>query len=102
MISLMLNLPVKKNFCLNIFDKLRQLIFIEEFKQYVDSDIKIYIDEHKVSSSVESSTMVDDYALTHTLIFLKNKSAGCVQNFNSFVQNRSPSYNHFDKLKSGY
>jgi hypothetical protein len=97
----MLNLPVKKNFCLKIFDKLRQLIFIEEFKQYVDSDIKTDIDEHKVSCSVESSTMADDYALTHTLIFLKNKSAGCVPNFNSFVQNtkcRFPSYNHFDKL----
>ena len=85
-----------------IFDKLRQLILIEEFKQYVDSDIKTDIDEHKVSSLVESSTMADDYALTHALIFWKNKSAGCVPNFNSFVQNRSPSYNHFDKLKSGY
>ena len=44
--------------------------------------------------------MADDYPLTHTLMFLKNKRAGSVPNLN-FLQNRHPSYNHFDQPKSG-
>jgi hypothetical protein len=44
---------------------------IEEFKQYIHSDIKTYIDEHNVSSLVEANTMADDYAWIHTLIYLK-------------------------------
>jgi hypothetical protein len=48
-----------------------------------------------VSSLVEAKTLADDYALTHKLIFLKNKKAGGVPNLN-YVQNRPPSYNHFD------
>jgi hypothetical protein len=44
--------------------------------------------------------MADDYALTHKLNCVKNKSAGGVSNFN-YVQNRSHSSNHFDKPKSG-
>jgi hypothetical protein len=44
--------------------------------------------------------MADDYPLTHTLMFLKNKRAGSVLNL-IFFQNRPPSYNHFDQPKSG-
>jgi hypothetical protein len=44
--------------------------------------------------------MADDYPLTHTLMFLKNKRTGSVTNLN-FLQNRPPSYNHFDQPKSG-
>jgi hypothetical protein len=54
-----------------------------------------------VSSLVEAKTVADDYALMHKLIFLKNNSAGGVPNLN-YVQNRPPSYNHVDQLKSGY
>jgi hypothetical protein len=62
------------------FDKLRQTILIEEFKQCIHSDIKKYIDIHSFSSLVEASNMADDYPLTHTLMFLKNKRAGSVPN----------------------
>ena len=80
------------------FERMRQLILIEEFKQCIHSDIKTYLDEHKVSSLVEASTMADDYALTHKLNFVKR--AGNIPN--SYAQNKSPSYNHFDnKSKSG-
>ena len=41
------------------------------------SNIKIYLDEHKVSN-----TMADDYALTHKLNCVKNKSSGGVPNLN--------------------
>jgi hypothetical protein len=43
-----------------------------------------------VSSLVEAKTLADDYALTHKLIFLKNKKAGGVPNLN-YVQNSPPS-----------
>jgi len=62
-----------------------------QFKQCVHSDIKTYLDGHKVS------TIADDNALTH--IFMKIKS---VPNFNSYIQNMSPSYNHFDKPNLGF
>ena len=44
--------------------------------------------------------MTNDYALTHKLKQLNNKSAGSVSNLNSDVQKMSPSYNHFNKPKS--
>ena len=56
---------------------------------------------HSVSNLVEASNMADDYPLTHTLMFSKNKRAGSVPNLN-YVQNRPPSYNHFFQPKSGF
>ena len=100
MTKLILNLPVKKNVCLTNYNKNKKIYIIEEFKQCIHSDIKTYIDEHSVSSLVEANTMADDYAPTHKLIYLKNKRAGDVPNLN-YVQNRPPSYNHFDQPKSG-
>jgi hypothetical protein len=44
--------------------------------------------------------MTNEYALTHKLKQLNNKSAGSVSNLNSDVQKMSPSYNHFNKPKS--
>ena len=45
--------------------------------------------------------MAKDYALTHKLNFVKNESAGSVPNLYSCIQNRSLSYNHLDKTRSG-
>ena len=75
MIKLILNLPVKKNFCLTNINKNKKIYIIEELKQCIHSDIKTYIDEH-------TNTMADDYAPTHKLIYLKNKRAGGVPNLN--------------------
>ena len=50
-------------------NRLSQWILIEEFKQCIHSDIKTYLDEHKVSSLAEASTIADDYALTHNFFF---------------------------------
>jgi TPP-dependent indolepyruvate ferredoxin oxidoreductase alpha subunit len=82
MIKLILNLPMKKNFCLTNINKNKKIYIIEEFKQCIHSYIKTYIDEHSVSSLVETNTMADDYAPTHKLIYLKNKRAGGVPNLN--------------------
>jgi len=67
-----------------------------KFKQCVHSDIKTYLDVHKVTSWAEVSTMTDDNALMH-IFLLKYKS---VPNLIVYVQNRFLSYSHFDKPKS--
>ena len=81
------------------FDKLRQLMLIEEFKQCIHSDIKTHLDEHKIDNLNEAATMADDYAITHKLSFSK---------FNSNVSNRpgqarAPYFNkqNFNKTNDG-
>ena len=51
--------------------ELRKLMLIEEFKQYVNFDIKTHLDERKVDNLHQAATMADDYALTHKLSFVK-------------------------------
>ena len=47
------------------FEKLRQLILVEEFKDCLPTDIKTYLDEQKVDNLHQAATRADDYALTH-------------------------------------
>ena len=47
------------------FEKLRQLILLEEFKDCLPTDIKTYLDEQKVDNLHQAATRADDYALTH-------------------------------------
>ena len=47
------------------YEKLRQLILIEEFKKCLPSEVKTYIDEKKVETLNQAAVMVDDYILTH-------------------------------------
>ena len=49
------------------FDKLKELILVEEFKQCVHADIKTHLDETKVETVKNAATIADDYALTHKL-----------------------------------
>ena len=56
------------------FEKLRQVILIEEFKRCVCDDIKTYLDEHKVENFAKAAAYVDDYAVTHKSTFNKNRS----------------------------
>ena len=58
------------------FEKLREVILIEEFKRCVCDDIKTYIDEHKVENLEKAPAYADDYALTHKSTFNKNRSVG--------------------------
>ena len=58
------------------FEKLRQVILIEEFKRCVRDDIKTYLDEQKVENLAKAAAYADDYALTHKSTFKKNKSFG--------------------------
>ena len=56
------------------YDKLRQLLLIEEFKRCVHSDIKTHLDERKVDTLNEAAVMADDYSLTHKGSFVKNSN----------------------------
>ena len=53
-----------KDICGN-YEKLRQLILIEEFKKCLPSEVKTYIDEKKVETLNQAAVMADDYILTH-------------------------------------
>jgi len=52
----------------NNFDKLCQLLLIEEFKKCLPNEVKTYLDEKKAEMLSQAATLADDYVLTHTLI----------------------------------
>ena len=53
------------------YEKLRQLILMEEFKQCVLKEIKLHLEEVKVDVLDKAAVVADDYALTHKVIFSK-------------------------------
>ena len=54
-------------------EKLRQLMLVEEFKRYINSDIKSILDEKQVETLEAAARLADDYALKHKVSFI-NKS----------------------------
>ena len=55
------------------FEKLRQLVLVEEFKACVPVNIKTYIDEQKATTLQQAAVLADDYSLTHRSAFLPTK-----------------------------
>ena len=53
--------------------KLRQLMLVEEFKQCINSDVKVFLDEKEVETLDLAARLADDYSLTHKASFV-NKS----------------------------
>uniref|UniRef100_A0A667WFT4 SCAN box domain-containing protein n=1 Tax=Myripristis murdjan TaxID=586833 RepID=A0A667WFT4_9TELE len=51
------------------FDRLCDLVILEQFKQSVPSYIATYINEHKVTCPSEAAVLADEYVLTHRRIF---------------------------------
>jgi len=51
------------------FHKLRQLLLVEEFKNCLQSDVKMYLDEQKADSLHQAAVLADDYSLTHKTTF---------------------------------
>ena len=47
------------------YDKLRQVILVEEFKRCIHSDIRTFIDEQKAEPLDIAARLADDYSLTH-------------------------------------
>ena len=52
------------------FDKIRQLLLIEEFKWGLSNEIKTYLSEQKVDTLDSAAWLADDYSLTHKVIFV--------------------------------
>ena len=50
--------------------KLRQLMFVEEFKRCMHSDVKSFLDEREVETLDVAARLADDYALTHKACFV--------------------------------
>ena len=49
------------------FEKLKQMVLLEEFKDKVGPDIRSQLDEKKVEKLEKVAVMTDDYALTHKI-----------------------------------
>ena len=49
------------------FKQLRQLVFIEQFKECIHANIKTHLDELDVNNLEDAATTADDYAFTHRL-----------------------------------
>jgi len=52
-----------------VFHKLQQLLLVEEFKNCLQSDVKMYLDEQRADSLYQAAVLVDDYSLTHKTTF---------------------------------
>ena len=51
------------------FEKLIDLMVLEEFKKSIPQDIRQYLNEHEVNKADEAAILADNYALTHRLSF---------------------------------
>ena len=52
------------------YDKLRQLMLVEEFKRCIQSDVKTFLCEKQVETLEEAARLADDYYLTKFLLLL--------------------------------
>jgi hypothetical protein len=44
------------------FEKMKQLILVEEFKRCIDQNIKVFLDERQIDNLHEAAKLADDYA----------------------------------------
>ena len=54
------------------YNKLRQLILLEEFKSCLPPHIKTYLDERKADNLAQAAVLADDYSLAHKSTFSKS------------------------------
>ena len=52
------------------YEKLRQLVLVEEFKRCVHSDVRTFINEQKAETLANAARLADDYSLTHKASFV--------------------------------
>lgn len=71
------------------YQRLRQEILVEEFKQCIHTDIKTHLDESKVQTLEQAAVMSDDFALTHKLSYYSQR--------NPREFNRGSSHNSFSR-----
>ena len=73
------------------YEKLRQMILVEEFKNCLPDNIKTYIEERKTEDLQQAATLADDYSLTHRISFvtLNNPRGSISQDDQSNCNNSS-------------
>ena len=93
------------------YDKLRQLMLVEEFKCCIQSDVKIFLDEKQVETSEEAARLADDYYLTHKVSFIAKPKPTSSHPQNKFMsgnssgmpsQSNTPKPNSTSETKSKY
>ena len=55
------------------YDKLEELILLEQFRVSVHSSIKMFLDERDIDTVEEAAKLADNYALTHRIYNYKSK-----------------------------
>ena len=68
------------------YDKLRQLMLVEEFKRCIQSDVKTFLDEKQVETLEEAA---DDYYLTHKVSFIAKPKPTSSHPQNKFMSGNS-------------
>ena len=84
-------------------DKVRQLVFVEEFKRCIQSDVKTFLDEKQVETLEEAARLADDYYLTHKVSFIAKPKPTSSHPQNKFMSGNSsgmPSQSNTPKLNS--
>ena len=89
------------------YDKLRQLMLVEEFKRCIQSDVKTFLDEKQVETLEEVARLADDYYLTHKVSFIAKPKPTSSHPQNKFIPQLRPqssvktnTIDIFTKLKS--
>ena len=93
------------------YDKLRQLVLVEEFKRCIQSDVKTFLDEKQVETLEEAARLADDYYLTHKVSFIAKPKPASSHPQNKFMsgnssgmpsQSNTPKPNSTSETKSQY
>ena len=93
------------------YDKLRQLMLVEEFKRCIQSDVKTFLDERQVETLEEAARLADDYYLTHKVSFIAKPKPTSSHPQNKFMsgnssgmpsQSNTPKPNSTSETKSQY
>ena len=93
------------------YDKLRQLMLVEEFKRCIQCDVKTFLDEKQVETLEEAACLADDYYLTHKVSFIAKPKPTSSHSQNIFMsgnssgmpsQSNTPKPNSTSETKSQY
>ena len=71
------------------YDKLRQLVLVEEFKRCIQSDVKTFLDKKQVETLEEAARLADDYYLTHKVSFIAKPKPTSSHHQNKFMSGNS-------------
>ena len=93
------------------YDKLRQLVLVEEFKRCIQSDVKTFLCEKQVETLEEAARLADDYYLSHKVSFIAKPKPTSSHPQNKFMsgnssgmpsQSNTPKPNSTSETKSQY